>query len=137
MSVRHDHLLSEFRRKLQTVIARGLNDPRIRGLVSITGVHLADDLSEAKVLVSVLPAEHEKLTLEGLRSAAPKIVSELAPSLRMRRLPRLRFEIDDSLKKQAALYAAIGHAPSDSAADPSAPGAEASSDSPPSEEPSS
>jgi ribosome-binding factor A len=139
MSVRHDHLLSEFRRKLQILISRGLNDPRIRGLVSVTEVKLSDDITEARVFISVLPQEHAKLTLEGLRSASHKLLNDLAPSIRMRRLPKLRFELDDSLKKQAALYAAIGESQPDSATEPvadsatavSAPGSTCSS---PSEE---
>jgi ribosome-binding factor A len=107
LSARHGHLLSELQRKVQTLIARGLNDPRIRGLVSVTGVELSSDLAELKVKISVLPAEHASLSMEGLHSATGKIQRQLASSLRMRRAPRLRFELDDSLKRQAALYAAI------------------------------
>ncbi len=119
MTAGQGHLLSELRRKVQMVIARGFNDPRIRGLVSVTDVQLSADNAEALVKISVLPAEYGKLAVEGLRSAAGRIQTQLAPTLRIRKVPRFRFELDDSLKRLAALDAAIARSteagsPSDS-----------------------
>jgi ribosome-binding factor A len=107
MSLRTDKLASVIRHAVNDVIARGLGDPRIRGLVSVTKVDVAPDLSEAKVHVSVLPQQHEELTMHGLHDAAGHIQREIGPAVAARRLPRLRFVKDDSLKKQAMLDAAI------------------------------
>ena len=107
MSIRTDKIASVIRHAVQDVISRGLGDPRIRGLVSITHVDVTADLSEAKVHVSVLPATHEDLTMHGLQDAAGHIQHEIAPAITSRRLPKLRFVKDDSLKKQAALDAAL------------------------------
>jgi len=107
MSIRTDKIASVIRHAVQDVITRGLGDPRIRGLVSITHVDVTPDLAEAKVHVSVLPQKHEDLTMHGLQDAAGHIQHEIAPAITARRLPRLRFVKDDSLKKQALLDAAL------------------------------
>lgn len=107
MSLRTDKLASVIRHAVNDVIARGLGDPRIRGLVSVTKVDVAPDLSEAKVHISVLPQQHEDLTMHGLHDAAGHIQREIGPAVSARRLPRLRFVKDDSLKKQAMLDVAL------------------------------
>ena len=98
---------SSILRAVQTVLSRGLEDPRVRGLISVTKVLLDQDLSHARVYVSVLPAEHGELTIHGLTHAASRIRSEISKGLRLRRLPRLTFHLDDSIKKQAELEAAL------------------------------
>jgi ribosome-binding factor A len=109
MPQRPEQLATLIRHAVQNILARGLNDPRLGGLISITRVEMTEDLSEARVSVSVLPAEHSDLTMKGLHSAAGHIQSQIAraPALGGRRVPRLSFRLDDSLKKAAAVYAAI------------------------------
>jgi ribosome-binding factor A len=119
MTVRIEQIASTLRRAVQDRITRGLNDPRIRGLVSITSVEVAPDLSEAYIGVSVLPGEHAALTLRGLESASGRLRGEIGRAMRLRAMPRLLFRLDDSLKKMAALDAAIRSgrpAPADDAA---------------------
>lgn len=108
MSQRTEQIASVIQTAVQRVITRGLNDPRVRGLISVTKVEVSPDLSDARVFVSVLPAEHSELTMHGLRSAAGHIQSEIAKEVAARRLPRLSFRLDESLKKHAALDQAIG-----------------------------
>jgi ribosome-binding factor A len=107
MSTRTDKLASVIHHAVQHLITRGLHDPRIRGLISVTKVEVTPDLGEAKVCVSVLPLAQQELTLHGLREAAGHIQHEIAPEITARRMPRLRFVVDDSLKRQAALDAAL------------------------------
>lgn len=102
-------LASVIRAAVQAVIARGLNDPRVRGLISVTKVEVAPDMSEARIFVSILPAEDANLTMHGLHSAARHIQSQIAREIVSRRLPRLTFKLDDSLKRQALIDAAITH----------------------------
>lgn len=110
MSHRPEQVASVIRRAVQEQIQRGLHDPRVRGLVSITRVTVDDDLSEACIAISVLPAEHEALTLAGLRSAATHLQRRAREGLPLRRMPHLRFVLDDSLKKAAAADAALARA---------------------------
>ncbi|MCH2148161.1 MAG: 30S ribosome-binding factor RbfA [Phycisphaerales bacterium] len=94
-------------RAVQDVFSRGLNDPRVRGLVSVTRVELAGDYSEATVWCSVLPEEHGALSIRGIESAGRWIRREAAEKVRLRRMPQLRFKLDASLKKQADVLSAI------------------------------
>ena len=107
MTHRPEQVNAALHRAVQNVLTRGLNDPRITGLVSVTRVELSNDKRTATVFVSVLPAERSSAVLHGLRSAAMHIRMKLDESIEMRRVPLLEFELDDSLKKQAEVLAAI------------------------------
>lgn len=80
-------------RALQQRIARGLSDPRLQGLVSILEVHVTPDLSQARVRVSVLPADRGPLSLSALRSAAGHLRAAVRDSVHLRRVPELSFEL--------------------------------------------
>ena len=110
MSVHNDQIASVLRRTVQEIISRGLNDPRVRGMISVTQVKVTDDLRTATAFVSVLPAEHAELTVHGLRHAAQHIRTEIGRKVRMRRMPQLVFKIDESLKREAQVFAAINGA---------------------------
>ena len=116
---------------MQRVLSRGLNDPRVRGLISVTRVDITPDLADAKVYVSILPVEHTELTMHGLRSAAGHIQAEIAGDVSARRLPRLVFRLDESLKKQAQIDAVIGRAVGDHGRDESDDGGDANEILPP------
>ena len=100
-------LASSIRHAVQTVIDRGLNDPRIAGLITVTEVHVLDDGRLAHVHVSVLPAEKQPLTFKGLVAAAGHIRQEIGKAIQGRILPTLSFKIDDSTKRQAGVLQAI------------------------------
>lgn len=110
MSHRIAQIESTMKRALSQVLQRDISDPRIEGMVSITEVKVAPDLSEAYVSISVLPTEKQTKTLYGLRHAASHIHSKLNKHLRLRQIPQLHFRLDESLKKQAEVYDAINKA---------------------------
>jgi len=103
MSHRTEQITSTIQRAVQTVISRGLNDPRVRGLVSVTKVVVDDDLAKATVFISVMPAERGELTMHGLRAATKRIRRDVGGVIRLRRVPRLSFRLDDSIKRQSEL----------------------------------
>ena len=107
MSRRTDQVASLIRRAVQSRLSRGLNDPRVRGLVSVTRVTVAADLSEAIIFVSVMPAKYTQLTLRGLQHAAAHIRRELGRTARLRHQPRLTFKLDESMRHAAEAMAAI------------------------------
>ena len=107
MSRRHEQLAADLHRAIQDVIQRGLSDPRVRGLITVTKVRLSQDGREATVLVSVLPAERQELTLHGLVSAAPHMRHALGEAIRARAIPTLHFKADTSTKKQAGVLRAL------------------------------
>jgi ribosome-binding factor A len=103
LSHRLEQLTSAIDRGVREVIARGFSDPRISGLITVTGVRVLPDLSQAIIAVSVLPQEKQDLTLHGLESAAPFIRREVGELVNARTMPQLSFKLDTSLKKQAAV----------------------------------
>lgn len=113
MSHRPKQVAASLQRAVQQVISRGLQDPRVRGLITVTEVRVSDDLRDATVLISVSPEEHEKLTLHGVKSATKHIRRQAGEIIRMRSLPTLHFKIDRSSKEHAAVIAAINKAMSE------------------------
>jgi ribosome-binding factor A len=103
-------LASLVHRIVQAEILRGVSDPRVRGLITVLGVDLAADLEDATVRVSVLPAELGPLTVQGLNHGAAHLRQAVLKGSRIRHAPRLRFALDDSLKRAAALEAAMREA---------------------------
>ncbi len=90
----------EIQRELSALI-RGLKDPRVSGMVSITAVETTPDLRYAKVFVSALDKDSSAQVLKGLKSAAGYLRRELGRSLQLRYTPELIFARDDSIDKGA------------------------------------
>jgi ribosome-binding factor A len=107
MSHRKDQIESLLQRAVAQVLQRGLADPRIKGIISVTEVDVSPDLRNATVSVSILPEQHEALTMHGLRDATLHIQRQVNKQLALRAVPHLTFEVDKGLKKQAELLAAI------------------------------
>jgi len=106
-SDRPAQVAGEIRRAIQSELSRGLNDPRVQGMVSVTEVVLTPDLSEARVRVSVLPEDRSSLTLSGLRAAAGFLRRRVMDETRIGRVPRIQFDLDQGMKRQAALDDAL------------------------------
>ena len=84
-----------------------LSDPRIRGLVTITGVRLSPDLANATVFYSVLSQEIAQEAREGLQSAAGRLQASLGAQTRLKRTPRLRFEPDPVVEQVSRVETAL------------------------------
>jgi ribosome-binding factor A len=86
--------------ELSELLLREAKDPRLNRLVSITRVEISPDLRHARVHVSVMGSEEEKVSaLEGLTAAAPFLRRELNNRITARRIPELSFRRDDSLEQ--------------------------------------
>ncbi len=83
--------------EISNLIQKGLNDPRIGGLVTVTGVDVTPNLKYAKVFVSIMGSDKVKEdTLEGLESAKGYIRSHLGKKLHLRAVPELAFKHDET-----------------------------------------
>ena len=87
------------RQEIGEIIARDISDPRI-GFVTVTDVETTQDLSHAKVWVSFLGTSAERtIALGALGRAMPFIRHELGTRLRIRRIPELHLQADDTLAR--------------------------------------
>lgn len=84
-----------------------LSDPRIQGLVTVTGVQVSPDLAQATVFYSVLEGEDEEAAHEGLQSAAGRVQAAVGAQTRLKRTPRLRFEPDPIVDQAMTIEAAL------------------------------
>ena len=110
MNVHSNQIASVIHRAVQSMLTRGLNDPRVRGLISVTGVKLNQEGSQATISVSILPEKDVKLTMHGLTSATKHIRYQVGRDIRLRRMPQIIFKLDNSIKRQSEVEAAIAEA---------------------------
>tara|TARA_R110000744_G_scaffold184415_2_gene303821 strand:- start:399 stop:857 length:459 start_codon:yes stop_codon:yes gene_type:complete len=103
MKRRAQQISSTMQRELQKVISKGFNDPRIRGLITITKVELTDDLKNAKAYVSVLPAERAELTMHGLKAAMGRIRRDVMERIHIKEMPTLKLEYDYGMREQQVI----------------------------------
>ncbi|HVQ45374.1 MAG TPA: 30S ribosome-binding factor RbfA [Gemmatimonadales bacterium] len=102
-SRRPEQMAETLRQVITDALAREVRDPRV-GFVTITGVLVTNDLSHARVMVSVPGEETEKVrALEGLQSAAGFLRSRAARALTTRTVPELHFELDRGLEHAARI----------------------------------
>lgn len=94
---RTNRLSGEIKRVISEIIRTELKDPRISELFSVTDVKVTEDLKYAKVYISVYGDSDP--TLEALQSARGYIRRELGKKIKMRIIPELIFEKDDSIEK--------------------------------------
>jgi ribosome-binding factor A len=88
-------------------LTRDLKDPRI-GFVTLTGVDTAQDLSHAKVFVSVYGKQVEKdATLDALSHARPFLQRLIADELKLKRTPTLHFVYDESVDQGMRIQALL------------------------------
>lgn len=97
MGRRQDRLSVQLVREISLLLQREVKDPRI-GFATVHRVDLTEDLSFAKVFVSVMGSEkNERDALIGLQRVAPFIRGKLGKALKIRQVPELRFVIDHNL----------------------------------------
>lgn len=102
---RADRMGDEIRRILADRLQRKIDDPRLRpGIISLTEVQLSNDLSTANVYYSVLGDEDvQQDAHEAFKKAGGFLRSELASELRSRKVPRLNFIEDTSIRDGMAM----------------------------------
>ena len=78
-------------------LMRGIKDPRVQGMVTVSGIDVSPDLRHAKVFVTVLETADPEATVTALNRAAGYLRGRLGERLTMRGIPRLVFHYDASL----------------------------------------
>ena len=98
---RVERVAALIRREMSELLRSGIRDERVHhGMVSVTEVEVAGDLQHCRIHVSVFGTEDDqRLTMEGLKAAAPYVKGELARRLQMRRTPEVVFLLDRALER--------------------------------------
>lgn len=101
---RSDRVAEAIREEVATFLAGSVKDPRVQGLVTVTGVDLTRDLRHARIYVSVLGSDAERAaTFDGLASLAGHLRSRVGRSLRLRLAPEISFKEDESVAHAARI----------------------------------
>jgi ribosome-binding factor A len=105
--IRTRQVSSLLSRVIQDRLSRGIADPRMRGMVSVTSVEPSSDLRSAVVMVSVLPGEYGKRVLMALQSARGLFQRQIKKETSLKHVPALIFRLDDSIKRDAEIARAV------------------------------
>ena len=129
ISTRAQKVGDQIQRELAALVQLELNDPRV-GMVSITGVEVSSDFGSAKVYVTVLNTLTEDSKMNALTLSAPGMLdnleieenlkaltkaagflrTKLAKRLDIRKVPKLRFFHDNSIRNGQQLSDLIDEA---------------------------
>ena len=108
MTRRIQRLNNLIRHEISELLRRQVKDPRLNSFTSVTEVSISSDLRNAKIFVSHIGSEEQKEeTMSALTSASGFFRSELAKRLRVRRIPELSFQWDDTIERGAHLLELI------------------------------
>ncbi len=118
MSRRAERVSNLIRQEISVLLQEQVNDPRLRSLISVTKVSTSDDLKNSKVFVSVLGDSTTKdEVLQGFGAASGFLRRELASRVRLKQIPELKFQFDDSIEYGTRILKLIEQVTSDSTDD--------------------
>lgn len=103
MNQRLQRLADQIQRTLSSLIRDEINDPRLTGFVTISGVKVSPDLGYADVYVTILEPnqdtgmnkESHQESMQILNRASGFLRTQLSATMKTRTTPRLRFHYDE------------------------------------------
>lgn len=96
--VRVEKVQEQIQHEISNMLLRDIKDPRIQA-VTVTGVELTDDMSQAKVFVSLYGSvEKQQEAWNALNRAKGFLRTEIAKRIRLRFAPEILLEKDTSLE---------------------------------------
>jgi ribosome-binding factor A len=110
---RSQRVAQQLQRVLSELLRREVRDPRL-GMVTITEVRMANDMSYARVFYSMLGGDATKVQ-DIMDSAAELLRGPAGRALGLRHAPELRFVADELIQSGARLSALINRAVKDDA----------------------
>ncbi len=100
MAHRIERVNNLLRQEISELLRCQIKDPRLGTFVTVTEVVTSPDLKHAKVFISCITNSEEKReTLSVLTAASGFFRKELAKNVRLRRIPELSFQWDDSIER--------------------------------------
>ena len=95
---RTDRIAAQLRRELGTLVREAVAEHGLPS-VSVSDVEVTRDLALAKVFVTALQPERATEAMKGLKANAAEIRYRLAHAVKMRHVPELHFQYDDSVDR--------------------------------------
>ena len=100
MSIKIDRLNNSFVEQISKIIRTEIKDSRIN-FVTVTACKITNDLSFAKVYVTVLDDKERDNVIKLLNKASNFIERELSKRVEIRKMPNITFVYDESLEYAA------------------------------------
>lgn len=97
MSVKIDRLNNIFVEQISQILRTEIKDERIH-FVTVTAVKITNDLSFAKVYVTILDDKMRDSMLKQLNKASNFIERELSKRVEIRKMPNITFVYDESIE---------------------------------------
>ena len=95
---RTDRVSAQLRRELGTLVREAVSEHGLPS-VSVSDVEVTRDMAHAKVFVTALQSERADEAMKGLKAVTHEIRFRLAKAVKMRHVPELHFEYDDSVDR--------------------------------------
>ena len=108
---RNVRIAENIKRLLAEPLMRAARDAGC-GFLTVTRVIVASDLSSARVLVSAFPGQLSRAQLDSLKGQRVPMRTLIARDLRLKKVPVLYFEIDESIAKAARIGELLNDTPS-------------------------
>jgi ribosome-binding factor A len=97
---RPERVGEEIRQELGVLLAREVHDPGI-GFITLTRVKVSPDLQLVRVYYTLIGDDKARReTQKALERATPFLRRQIGARVRLRRVPELRFEFDESVAHQ-------------------------------------
>lgn len=97
MSIKIDRIASNLVKEISYILMTEVKDPDIK-FVTVTDCKVTNDLSYAKVYVTVFNKDRIKETMASLKDASGFIRHELNDRVDIRHIPELEFVYDESIE---------------------------------------
>ncbi len=95
---RTDRVSAQLRRELGTIVHETVREHALPS-VSVSDVEVTRDLAHAKVFVTALQEERSKEAVKALKELAPQMRYQLGKAMKLRHVPELHFQYDDSVDR--------------------------------------
>jgi len=95
---RAERVAGQIRRDLASLILQDIKDTEV-GFVSVSDVEVSRDLSHARIFITVFEPDKASTSLKALARASAFLRCRLGQELRLRHVPELHFQHDDSVEQ--------------------------------------
>ena len=95
---RTDRVSAQLRRELGAIVHTAVREHGLPS-VSVSDVEVTRDLAHAKVFVTALQAERSAEAVKALKTIAPELRYALGRAMKLRHVPELHFQYDDSVDR--------------------------------------